>query len=416
MKTPQLLGCLATAFTLTFSASVPLHGAEKTAKTFNGATPLEWSVRMADSEMKRMGDTMFFGGSRAKASWGYTTSLFGLSLQKLADRTGNQAYGDYGAKTAESFVRPDGSIATYSIEQYNVDFIPPGKVLLYRWEQGHHEPRIKTALETLRTQMKDQPRTSDGGFWHKQRYPYQMWLDGLFMASPFLAQYGKVFHEPALFDDVAKQIVLMDRHSFDAKAGLHYHAWDEKHAQPWANKETGCSPNFWGRAEGWYAMAIVDSLDFIPPSHPEVPHIKEILGRIADGIVRWQDPKTGLWWQVMDQGDRAGNYLEGTASSMFVYTLAKAINRGYLPREKYLAATLKGFEGITRDLIRTDADGSINLLKCCQGAGLGRASADGPYRDGTYEYYIHEKIVENDLKGVGPLIMAGIELQQLATE
>lgn len=371
---------------------------------------------MADSEMKRQGDGMFLGGSRPRASWGYTTSLLGLSLLKLADATGRPDYGEYGAKTAESFVKADGSIATYSMNEYNIDFIPPGKVLLYRWTQGHHEPQIKTAIETLRDQMRKQPRTSDGGFWHKQRYPYQMWLDGVFMASPFLAQYAKEFNEPALFDDVAKQISLMDRHAFDAKAGLHYHAWDEKHAQPWANKDTGWSPNFWGRGEGWYAMAIVDCLDFFPADHPDVAKLKEILARTADGIVRWQEPKSGLWWQVMDQGTRPGNYLESTASSMFVYSLAKAINRGYLPRDKYLPAVLKGYNGILAEQIRTDADGTVNLLKCCQGAGLGKASPNGPYRSGTFEYYIGEKIVENDHKGVGPFIMAGIELEKLNTK
>lgn len=404
---------LSAALCVGFAVAAPAVAADQPVPAFGGATPLEWSVRLAQSEMARKGDTMFHGGSRPRANWNYTTSLFGLSLLKLADRTGNPAFATYGAQTAESFVQPDGSIATYKMEDYNIDMIPPGKVLLYRWDQGVHDAKFKTALETLRTQMQRHPRTSEGGFWHKQRYPYQMWLDGLFMASPFLAHYAKTFQEPALFDEVAKQIILMDRHAYDPKTGLHYHAWDEKRAQPWANQETGTSPNFWGRAEGWYAMALVDSLDFFPPTHPEAEQINEILRRVADGIVRWQDPKSGLWWQVMDQGNRPGNYLEATASSMFVYALAKGVNRGYLSREKYLPAIRRGYEGIIRDLIRTDADGKVSLTQCCEVAGLGYTTSKGRPRDGSFDYYISEPIVDNDLKGVGPFILAGLELQQL---
>jgi unsaturated rhamnogalacturonyl hydrolase len=381
--------------------------------TFNGATPLEWSQRLADSEMARKGTSMFHGGSNPRARWDYTTSLFGLSLIKLAERTGRTAYADYGARTAESFIGADGSIATYKFEDFNIDMIPPGKVLLLRWEQGVRDEKYRKAIETLREQMRKHPRTSDGGFWHKLRYPNQMWLDGLFMASPFLAHYGKLFEEPAAFDETARQILLMDRHGYDAKTGLYYHAWDETHSRPWANKETGQSPNFWGRAMGWYGMAIVDSLDFFSPTHPEVEHVNEVLRKVADGIVRWQDPATGLWWQVLDQGGREGNYLEATASAMFVYTLAKGINRGYLPREKYLPVVLRGYEGIIRDFIRTDADGRVNLTRCCEVAGLDYTNAKGQPRDGSFGYYVGEPVIDNDLKGVGPFILAGLEMQQL---
>lgn len=382
---------------------------------FHGASPLEWSRRMADSEIARRGDSMFPGGG-PRPRWDYTTTLFGYSLLKLADRTGHQAYGEYGAKTAESFIGPDGAIATYRMEEYNIDMITPGKVLLHRWEQGHRDERRRKAIETLITQLRQQPRTSEGGFWHKLRYPHQMWLDGLYMASPFLAHYGKIFEEPSYFDEVARQLSLMDRHAYDPKAGLHYHAWDEKREQPWADRRTGRSPNFWSRAQGWYAMALVDALDFFSPTHPEVEHINEILRRTADGIVRWQDPRSGLWWQVTDQGGREGNYLEASASSMFVYALAKGINRGYLPREKYEAAALKGFAGLVRDLVKPEGDtGRISLTQVCEVAGLGYTNSKGRARDGSFEYYISEPIVHNDLKGVGPFILAGIEVQQLVT-
>jgi len=385
----------------------------QTAPKFNGATPLEWSIKLADSEMARRGDRHFFGGSNPRARIDYTTSFFGTSLVKLADGTGKQAYADYGLKFGTSFVAADGSIHTYKIEDYNIDSIPPGKVMLLAWERGDRSPALKKAIDTLYGQMQKHPRTSDGGYWHKLRYPNQMWLDGLFMASPFLAHYGKAFEEPAAFDEVAKQILLMDKHGYDAKTGLYYHAWDETRSRPWANKQTGQSPNFWGRAVGWYAMALVDSLDFFSPTHPEVERINEVLRKVADGIVRWQDPKTGLWWQVLDQGDRKGNYQEATASSMFVYTLAKGINRGYLPRDKYLPALLKGYEGILRDFIRHNGDNSISLTRCCEVAGLDYTNSKGQPRDGSFAYYVGEPIVDNDLKGIPAFILAGIELEQL---
>ncbi len=398
---------------LPFTALLAVAGAQDAAPRFKGATPLEWSVKMADSEMARRGDHHFFGGANSRARIDYTTSFFGTALVKLADRTGNQAYADYGLKFGTSFVAADGSLHTYKLEDYNIDYIPPGKVLLLAWERGNRSPALKKAIDILYAQMQKHPRTSDGGYWHKLRYPNQMWLDGLFMASPFLAHYGKVFEEPAAFDEVAKQILLMDKHGYDAKTGLYYHAWDETRSRPWANKQTGQSPNFWGRAVGWYAMAIVDSLDFFSPTHPEVEHINEVLRKVADGIVRWQDPKTGLWWQVLDQGDREGNYLEATAASMYVYTLAKGINRGYLPREKYLPALLKGYEGILRDFIRHNSDNSISLTRCCQVAGLDYTNSKGQPRDGSFAYYVGEPIVDNDLKGIPAFILAGIELEQL---
>jgi unsaturated rhamnogalacturonyl hydrolase len=384
------------------------------APRLRGHTPLEWSERMARSEMQRRGDTMFLGGA-PRARWDYTTSLLGLALMRLGEETRNPEFVEYGARTVESFIMPDGTIRTYNRADYNIDMIPPGKVLLLRYEAGHREPHLLKAIEAMRDQMRTHPRTSEGGFWHKLRYPYQMWLDGLFMASPFLAHYAQVFEEPALFDDVANQILLMDRYGYDRESGLYYHAWDERRQQPWANPETGLSPNFWSRGIGWWAMALVDTLDFFSPTHPEVEHINEILRRTADGIVRWQDPESGLWWQVTDQGNREGNYLESTGSSMFVYALAKGINRGYLPRDRYLPAVMKGWEGIIRDFIREDPGSLISLTRCCEVAGLGFTNSAGRVRDGSFEYYISEPIVDNDLKGTGPFILAAMEMQRLLT-
>ncbi len=380
----------------------------------DGATPLEWSRRLADSEMKRLGTSLEAGGSNPRACWDYSPSVLALGLVRLGETTGDQAYLQFGTRAVASHVNADGTIKGYKEEDYNIDNIPPGKVLLAALARGEQNQAWTKAAQQLRGQMKTHPRTREGGFWHKKRYPHQMWLDGLYMASPYLAQYAGLFNEPAIFDDVAKQIVLMDRHSYDAASGLYWHAWDEAHAQSWADPKTGFSPNFWSRAIGWYGMAIVDSLDYLPVSQPEIDEIVNILKRLADGVVKWQDPSSGVWWQITNLGAREGNYLEGSGSAMFVYTLAKGVNKGYLPREKYLPAILKGYAGLIHTLVKTDPAGAVRLTQICQGAGLGYMMSDGKTpRDGSFKYYISEPIVDNDPKGTGPFILAGLEVEKL---
>jgi unsaturated rhamnogalacturonyl hydrolase len=397
------------------AASSPLGAAEGGARRFGDATPLEWSRRLADSEMKRIGTSFEFGGTDPKARWDYTPGVLALSLVRLGESTGHREYVDFGTRAVGSHVNADGTIRGYKESDYNIDNLPPGKVLLAALERGVRNDAYKKAVDILRDQMRRHPRTSEGGFWHKQRYPHQMWLDGLYMASPFLAQYAVQFNEPALFDDVAKQIVLMDAHAYDATTGLYWHAWDEAKAQSWANPQTGVSPNFWTRAIGWYGMAIVDVLDYLPVSQPELDHIVSILRRIADGAARWQDPKSGLWWQVTNLGSRPGNYLEGSGSAMFVYALAKGINKGYLPREKYFPVVLKGYAGMIDRLVKRNAGGSIRYTGICLSAGLGYTMANGKPRDGSFEYYISEPVVDNDPKGTGPFILAGLEVDRLLT-
>jgi unsaturated rhamnogalacturonyl hydrolase len=193
---------------------------------------------------------------------------------------------------------------------------------------------------------------------------------------------------------------------------LFYHGWDSAKVQGWANPATGASSNFWGRAVGWYAMACVDVLDFLPTNHPARKEIIAELKKVSDGIVKWQDADSGLWWQVMDQGYRPGNYLEATASAMFVYAMARAVNQGYLSRD-YLPAISKGYKGIIGRLIKTDDKGAVSLMQCCSVAGLGFTNSKGRARDGSFDYYVTEPMMENDLKGVGPFILAGIEVQKL---
>jgi unsaturated rhamnogalacturonyl hydrolase len=392
-------------FSLTaWLAFAPLsHAADDLPREFKGATPLEWSVRMADSETSRRTSLAWKEGGRAK--WDYTAGLFTVSLLKLNERVPTPAYVAFTTNAIGSFIDEEGNIRGYKPAEYQLDALNPGKTVLALWLLTGEE-RYQKCAALLRKQLDTQPRTSDGGFWHKERYTNQMWLDGLFMGSPFHAQYTKLFNGSRTnYDDITRQFQLIRKHLYDSKTGLYYHGWDEKKTQDWANRRTGTSSNFWGRALGWYAMALVDVLDFLPDNHPGRKEILSQLKKTADGIVKWQDKESGLWWQVLDQGGRKGNYLEATASSMFVYSLTKAVNRGYLSR-KYVPAILKGYEGITGRLIKSDGD-KISLIQCCSVAGLGFG------RDGSYEYYLREPIVENDLKGVGPFILAGIELQDL---
>ena len=381
---------------------------------FAGATPLQWSVRMADSEIVRRGDSLVWqeGG---KAKWDYTVGLFTLSLLKLDGQVHNPDpdYVKFAENTIGSFITPEGGIQRYKVEEYQLDAINSGKTVLALWQITHDE-RYQKAATLLRKQLDTQPRTADGGFWHKQRYPHQMWLDGLYMGAPFYAEYARLFNGPVSdFDDVAKQIELAAAHTYDPATGLFYHAWDETKEQPWAIKATGTSSNFWGRAIGWYAMALVDVLDYFPTNHPARPEIIATFQKLCSGVVKYQDPKTGLWYQVMDQGDRKGNYLEATASSMFVYAMAKGVNHGYLPRKNYVPVIEKGYRGIIENLVKNDGDGKWSLTQCCSVAGLGGTPGNGHARDGSFDYYVSEPIVSNDLKGVGPFILAGIEVQQL---
>jgi unsaturated rhamnogalacturonyl hydrolase len=376
--------------------------------SFAGATPLQWSIRMANSEMARRGDSLAYkpGG---KAKWDYTAGLFTLSLVKLYGETHDDRYLKFAEQAIGSFITTDGTIETYLLDEYNIDSINAGKTVLALYQITKVE-KYRKAAELLRKQLDSHPRTSEGGFWHKQRYPSQMWLDGIYMGSPFYAQYGRMFDDRAAFDDVAKQINLVTKHTHDPQTGLLYHGWDEKKQQGWANKETGTSSNFWARAIGWYAMALVDVLDFIPPGHPSRKDLISTLKNTSSALRKFQDRKTGLWYQVMDQGKREGNYLEATASSMFVYALAKGVNRSYLSPHSEKSA-IDGYAGLINRLIKTNDNGQISLTQCCSVAGLGPMS--GRERDGSFRYYVSEPIVENDLKGVGPFILAGIEMQQL---
>jgi unsaturated rhamnogalacturonyl hydrolase len=340
--------------------------------------------------------------------WHYEPGVALLALKRVWVQTGEQQFFDFVRRNMDEFIGPDGSIRTYCLEEYNLDQIREGCLLFALYETTGEE-RYKRAACLLREQLRTQPRTRAGGFWHKEIYPHQMWLDGIYMASPFYAEFASRFGEPEGFDDVAHQIILMQERARDPKTGLLYHAWDESRSQRWADPESGCSPNFWGRAMGWYAMAIPDVLDHLPLDHPQRDRLIAIFRATLDAAVQVQDPASGVWYQVLDQGDRPGNYLESSASCMFVYALAKGVRKGYLG-EEYLAAAQKGFDGILREFVTVDDQGWAHLYGICAVAGLGGK----PYRDGSYEYYVGEKTITNEYKGVGPFIMASLEMERVA--
>jgi unsaturated rhamnogalacturonyl hydrolase len=404
-----------------------------------GTTPLDWSVRMADSEMRRLGNTLD-APPKGKGRWDYTTGMYADALIRLSDRTGDPVYEKNAAGIISSFIGLTGRIATYQAKhdrpkkkagnvhgkpgkaspapaptpangkpeiRYSLDEVQSGLPTLELYDLTG-EGQYRRAARILRNQLRTQPRTPEGGFWHKFNYPNQMWLDGLYMGEPFYAAYAVRFDEPRDFDDIANQFLLVGAHTYDPKTGLFYHGWDESKKQPWANRKTGASPRFWSRAIGWYAMALVDVLDSIPADHPARPALIGLFRKIAAGLLKYQDRETGLWWQVTDQGNRTGNYLEATSSCMFVYAMAKGVNHGYLPRSD-VPAIRAGYHGIIRKFVTVDPDGkSINLTRCCQVAGLDAKNK------ATYKYYTTvPHIVSNDLKGVAPFINAGIECNKL---
>ena len=367
------------------------------------------SERAADSAMVRWPDSLVNEPGKPE-KWAYEQGVLLKGIEGVWYGTGEGSYFKYIQQGVDHFVNADGTIRTYKNEDYSLDNILPGRVVLLLYNVTGQE-KYRRAAELLRAQLKTQPRTSEGGFWHKKIYPEQMWLDGLYMGEPFYAEYAATFHEDADFDDIAKQFTLMELHARDAKTGLLYHGWDESRQQRWADSATGHSPNFWGRALGWYAMALVDTLDYFPKAQPKRESLIAILRRLAVAIERYQEPKSGLWYQVLDKGHERGNYWESSASCMFVYALAKGVRQGYLPAS-YLRVAQKGYQGIVNRFIETDANGQVNLTGTVSVAGLGGS----PYRDGSYQYYLSEKVVTNDPKGVGAFLLASTEMELAAGE
>lgn len=359
-------------------------------------------IWFADSEMKRFPQAWQLDHGK-RLYFGYAQGVGCQAMLEVWRETNDRKYLDYVIEWADTIINDKGDIHLYKVETYNIDYINPGKVLFEVYKQTGNE-KYKLAMDKLVAQMKMHPRTLEGAFWHKLIYQHQIWLDGLYMGSPFLAEYAVTFNQSEWIDDVVNQFLVCAKHTYDAGTGLYYHAWDESKKQRWANKETGQSPNFWGRSIGWWFMALVDVLDFIPQDHPERPELIKMIQGLAKTLPKYQD-KTGLWYQVLDKGDREGNYLEASASSMFMYAYAKAVNQQYIDKS-YRKIAEKAYDGLMKTLIVKNEDGTLTLTKCCAVSGLG----GNPYRDGSFEYYVNERIRDNDAKATGPFIMGCLEL------
>lgn len=372
--------------------------------------PLEVARQLAISERQRYGGSLSYGNwdaVRNRASkWNYTTGLLMEAMDDVSAATGDTQFAEYAQRTIDSYLDNDGTIRTYKLDEFNIDSINSGKMLL-RLYARYGDAKYHAAIEALTAQLSEHPRTSEGAFWHKLRYPNQLWLDGVYMGMPFLAAVGDMEGSNEKQEEAVREFSIARSHLRDTETGLYYHAWDEAKQQEWADPDTGRSPHFWARGLGWYAMALVDTLDVIPAEQTALREpLLSIISELAESLVKTQD-ETGTWFQVMDMPNEPGNYREASGSAMFTYFLTKALNKGYLP-EPYKPVARKAYQGLIDEFVAIDADGAFNLTNICVTAGLGYG------RDGSYRYYMSEKVVKNDPKGVAPAIMAMLQVSELA--
>ena len=368
------------------------------------------------SEMTRNPEASYIDGQQGKLKWNYTT---GLELAAILDvyhiKATNNGFVDmndtlmrYVDGWYDAIIDDGGNIYKYKKSNYSLDHICPGRTLFTLYDFTGKE-KYRRAMDTLYSQLKSQPRTKEGGFWHKKIYPEQMWLDGLYMAQPFYAEYTKRYvkdpaERAANFADIAKQFVLVAEHTYDPATGLYRHAWDSSHQMFWCNPATGQSDHAWGRALGWYMMALVDVLPLLPEDTPGRDRMLETYRKLCDTLPGYADPRTGMWYQVLDRPGAEGNYVEATASAMFIYAMAKGCRFGYVACRPYVR---KAYKKLKKTFVSREG-GLVNLDRCCEVAGLGGKDN----RRGDYEYYINEKIRSNDPKGIGPLIWAALEIEQ----
>ena len=336
--------------------------------------------------------------------WNYEQGVILKAIEQMWYATGDPKYFRHIQKGMDHWIDEKGNHKDYDLEEYNIDHVTPGTAMMTLYRVTGSE-KYRKMVDLFRSQLRTHPRTNEGGFWHKKIYPYQMWLDGLYMGQPFYAEYSQVFGEDN-WNDIANQFVWMEKHGRDEKTGLLYHGWDESKQQQWADKTTGKSPHFWGRAMGWYAMGLVDVLEFFPKDHPRRGELIAILEREAAAIEKVQDKKTGVWYDILDLPNRKPNYLESSASAMFVYAIARGVREGYLP-DRYMTVAVRGWNGIKKEFIKTNAQGQTDWEGTVSVSGLGGK----PYRDGSFDYYMSEKLRTNDAKGLGPAIRAALEIE-----
>lgn len=344
------------------------------------------------------------------AGWNYIDGCMILALLETYRATGEKKYYDFADAFIDHRVKEDGTITGYSVEEYNIDSVNAGKTLFALYEMNSKE-KYRKAIDLIYSQVTKQPRTTEGNFWHKKIYPNQVWLDGLYMGQPFYMEYETKFNNKKNYPDIFAQFKNVVKYMRDEKTGLYYHGYDASKKMFWCDKETGLSQNFWLRALGWYAMALLDTMDKCEPGEEyaaEYEDLRKTFVQLMDDMLKYQD-ESGMWYQLPALGGKEPNYLETSGSAIMAYSLLKGVRLGFLP-ESYREYGIKAFQGICDKYLKDTADG-LNLGGICLVAGLG--PEDDLERDGTFEYYMSEPIVENDAKGVGPLLLAYTELRRL---
>ncbi|MFA9557856.1 glycoside hydrolase family 105 protein [Evansella sp. AB-rgal1] len=357
-----------------------------------GKSPLQWAEESCRSLMNDYEPINLKPANR----WHYHQGVFLCGMQDVWQVTKNEEYFQYYKEYVDKLVDEEGN---FYFRRDELDAIQPG-LLLFSLYKETGDKRYKIAAEKLRNLLKTLNKTKAGGFWHKDKYPYQMWLDGLYMAGPYTMTYGLTFDEPELVDLVLLQEELMRKQTYDPKTGLYFHGYDESGKTPWSQPETNTAPEIWGRSLGWYGMALVNLIELLPEGHPKKAELTGVLQDLVSNIVKYQDEETGLWYQIVDKGDRPDNWLESSGSALFIFTIAKAVNNGYVD-EKYFEAAKKGYEGIVTRFIKVTPNGGLALTGICIGTSIG-----------VYEYYVDRETDENDLHGVGAFVLASIQMHK----
>ncbi|OTN76783.1 hypothetical protein A5886_001862 [Enterococcus sp. 8G7_MSG3316] len=345
---------------------------------------------------------------RYHGKWSYDIGVVLLGVKAAYEQTNEKKYLAYIKETMDFYIQSDGTIRGYSFDAMNIDYINNGKLLFLLYKETKAD-KYKVALDLLYRQLQEMPRTKEGSFWHKKIYPNQVWLDGLYMGAPFLAEYAVTFDRPADLTDVVQQFTHCYQQTCDSNSDLLYHAWDEARIQPWADSETGCSAHFWGRSIGWFMMALVDTIALLP-DEAATSSLSQMFEQTLKALANVRSAEH-VWYQVLDQGEKTGNYLEASASSMICYAAAKAIKLGVISQE-WQGFVDETYQGIINEFVFITNEGWLNLIRNCEVAGLG-----GPdKRDGSFVYYISEPIITNDFKGYGAFLQASLLLQPLSEE
>lgn len=357
----------------------------------NEKTAMTWAEKACRSIMNQFVPDLL----PPQNKWHYHQGVFLSGMLEVWRITDNKEYYNYVKEYVDKLIDKEGN---FLFARSELDAIQPG-LLLIKLYKHTGDKRYKIAAGKLKNVLKTINKTCEGGFWHKDKYPYQMWLDGLYMAGPFAIQYGQLFNEPELIDLILYQEQLMRDHTKNNMNGLYHHGWDEKAEQSWATS-SGRAPEVWGRALGWYAMVLTYFIELLPKSHSKFEELKLVLKDLFDSLIKYQDQESGLWYQVIDKGHLEDNWLESSCSCLFVYAMAKAVNNDYVDK-KYIKSAKKGYEGILKNSSQIDSNNNLVLTNICIGTSIG-----------DYDYYVGRETINNDLHGVGAFVLASVEMHK----